>query len=769
MSIKDIKKQLEEGNLSEIVNNYQLRAIEALGSILSQEKSLELQKSAIKAYQQVSEQFGPLSRREIKPFIDALTGGKINPNCKDNLVTAIETFGDLAVSELIKASITAKGNMRLFFFDLLNDLDKKLITETILAEKITSPASALCFEILCRTYIHNYFDIEQTVYDHNLDYTLDIQNIKEILIDGLNNKENEVTIKTVEIMGQYPTVSLSVLQNLVNLLNSSNDNVLISKLLKTIGALGSETAIDAINKKTTKEFPKEIRLAAIDAAGNLKISNQKAISNLITENLFDIDEDIRFRTINTLGIIGAPAAPILVDLLQREQNIQPIEIALKRIGEPAIPQLLNAMVNKKTRKNAIDLAKLILTPKYGFSGTVSKLIEHLSDKDKEVQEEVINTIIEMGEPGLESVIFSLASDNQKIRTNANEILNKFGIMNIHLFIERTIKDRAKFVQACELIAVLSIYQLDDDLRGFAFDQFEELLTRVDYNIDVQQAIFENILHNIEKDPDPDIRFAFAQAAYYLGQSSIPRLKVLLNDKDTEIVQAALDSLGLLKNPDETIIEIVKKFRDKDKNIRLAAVRALGNLESNEVIPYLIDILNDPDPEVQDIASEAIHTVGEAGLPALIENMDHKDSRMRIKIAELISSYGELAWEPLIQRMNIPNLNFQETAIDIIANLGESFADRLLTVVQTTMDENVQSVAIQGLAKMQYLPALPYIVNSLQNESKKIHQSIAKALEFYKNQMTEKILDDLEKVTGNAEKTIIDFLQKEANPRFTVIP
>ena len=66
--------------------------------------------------------------------------------------------------------------------------------------------------------------------------------------------------------------------------------------------------------------------------------------------------------------------------------------------------------NKMIRKNATDLAKLILTTKYGVGGTVLKLIELLSDKDQAVREQVIETIINMGDPGLENIIRAFVSE-----------------------------------------------------------------------------------------------------------------------------------------------------------------------------------------------------------------------------------------------------------------------------------------------------------------------------------------------------------------------
>jgi HEAT repeat protein len=769
MSTKDIKKLLENGQTNQIAERFRTDALSALGEILTKEKSVDIQNNALITYRLVSELAGPLSRKEIKPFIDSLGTGKINPNCRDEIVQTMNQLGDLAIAQLLDYSLKSSENLKLFFYDILGDIDEKTIIETLLAEKITSPGMALAYEIMVKTNDSRFLTSEITVYDSSLDYTFDLPSIKEAILSGLNLSDLESNIRAVRICSKYKSISTEVVPNLVNILDSSQDSNLIVETLKTLGAIGSENAVNAINKKISIDNPKNIRIAAIGALGEVKTDSSKAISILIQESLYDKDDDVRFKTINALGKIGEPAAPVLVDLLQKEENLNQIEIALKRVGESAVPHLLEALTNKKTRKNAIDLAKLILTPKYGFQGTVSKLIEFLGDKNPEIQEEVINTIIEMGDPGLESVIRALNSQHPKVRENASEILGRFGTMNIHLYIENMVKDPKKLVQTAELLTLLAIYQPDDDIKAFSFEQFDILLVNQDYNEHIQQAVFDNILGNVSTDSDPDTRFAFGQVAYYLGYPALPHLLQMLNDKDEDVVEVALDSIGLLKKPEETISEIANKLKSKSSKVRLAAVNALGNLESNESISFLIEALGDQDVEIQDAASSAIDQIGDVGLPALIETMDHKEPRMRDRVARLIASHGDRAWEPLLERLNTNNSNFQETAIEVIGLLGDHFAERLLTFVQTTLDENTQFVSIQGLGKLLSQPALSFIANAIQTSNKKIIQAVSSAHNYYKEDLTNVVLQDLEKSSGNAEKVVIDYLQKESDPRWTIIP
>ena len=71
--------------------------------------------------------------------------------------------------------------------------------------------------------------------------------------------------------------------------------------------------------------------------------------------------------------------------------------------------------------------------------------------------------------------------------------------------------------------------------------------------------------------------------------------------------------------------------------------------------------------------------------------------------------------------------------------------------------------------MEYKPAIPFIVNSLQNTSKTMKQAITFAHTYLQEDLSVKILQDLEKSSGNAEKVILEYLQKDVDSRYLIVP
>ena len=771
MNKKDIKKYLENGQTEEISRELGKEALEALAEILAKEKSEDIQKNIIITYGVIAEKSGGLSRKEMKPLIDFIKTGKIVTKYQNELADTIQKIGDIAVTQLIQVIVEKRTNdaSRPILLDILQQINEQFILESLLAEKITAPGAAFIYELTLRIASPIFADLSQTVYDKSLDYSMDLPIIKNVITAGLNSASLEEKDRSLNICMKYPLISRELTSVISNLLNINLPERSQINILTTMGSIGSTEAVNTISKKITKETPKNIRLAAIQALGEVKADSHSAVSILVKETLYDSDDDIRYKTINALGQIGAPAAQILVDMLEKEENVQQAEIALKRIGEPAIPYLIAGMSNKKTKKYAIDIAKLILTPKYGFAGTVAKLIEFLAEKDKDIQEEVINTILEMGDPGLEAIIHALNNSIKGVRENSKIILDRFGMMNIQLYIENLINNKKTLIQGVELLALLAIYQQDNDLKEFAFDKFEFLLLNPEYDNHIRRAVLENVLSKASIDDNPDVRFGFGQVGYYLGEPAIPYLIQLLNDKENDIVEVVLDSLGLIKSNGSIILpEILQKIHSKAMNVRLSAIKAIGNLGLNEGIPYLVEALDDSEPELANAASEAIQIIGDAGLPALIQVMNHKDPKKRDLIAKLIASYGEKAYQPFIKQLDISSENFQETAVDVIEYLGNNFADILLMEAQSTLNFNIQSIAIRGFGKLKYEPAIPFIINTIQTKDKKIYQAVRKAHTEYGQLLSQELLADFERSSGNVEKALMEYL-KDADPQWMVVP
>ncbi len=98
--------------------------------------------------------------------------------------------------------------------------------------------------------------------------------------------------------------------------------------------------------------------------------------------------------------------------------------------------------------------------------------------------------------------------------------------------------------------------------------------------------------------------------------------------------------------DKAIVAIGKKVIDEEPHVRRAAIQALQrmNPDPKVVIPILLQVVHDAQPEVAMPAMAALSDMGETAVPALVEALASKDSRhwAAVVLAEIGPKAGAAA-------------------------------------------------------------------------------------------------------------------------------
>ena len=108
------------------------------------------------------------------------------------------------------------------------------------------------------------------------------------------------------------------------------------------------------------------------------------------------------------------------------------------------------------------------------------------------------------------------------------------------------------------------------------------------------------------------------------EQALPRLTVLLKDRNPEMRRTAAQSLGKIARK-EAVPALVEALRDPDAGVRRNAAWALGMIGEAAMGPDrspLASLLFDPDPGVREAAAMALGLTGDtqAGLELLLERM-----------------------------------------------------------------------------------------------------------------------------------------------------
>jgi len=137
-----------------------------------------------------------------------------------------------------------------------------------------------------------------------------------------------------------------------------------------------------------------------------------------------------------------------------------------------------------------------------------------------------------------------------------------------------------------------------------------------------------------QDSDPDVRWTAVQLLYAVRDPQLGTMieKIIAEDTDADL---RLRVVGLMKGQQESAMlgGLVKGLRDIDRNVRIASLRALGNIGDPSVTTWVTALLKDPEPEVR-IA--ALQTLGrfqakrKADFQALADKLrkDYEDAQKR---------------------------------------------------------------------------------------------------------------------------------------------
>ena len=92
----------------------------------------------------------------------------------------------------------------------------------------------------------------------------------------------------------------------------------------------------------------------------------------------------------------------------------------------------------------------------------------------------------------------------------------------------------------------------------------------------------------------------------------------------------LISMGCGEPTQEHKIEkLIQKLGVKDPSVRHISVSELGSIGSTDVVPALIQALQDQDAKVRDSATEALEKIGKDAVPALIQALQDQDAKVRV--------------------------------------------------------------------------------------------------------------------------------------------
>ena len=244
------------------------------------------------------------------------------------------------------------------------------------------------------------------------------------------------------------------------------------------------------------------------------------------------------------------------------------------------------------------------------------------------------------------------------------------------------------------------------------------------------AEVQQTLEKLLTDSNRQVRAAALEA---LGEMKLPQnielICSLLLDGDLEVQNRAVELLVKLRDPD-TCKHLVGVLRDESEYTRRNAVEVLNEIADPTSIKYLLQILGDQDWWVRSRACDALANIGGPKvLSAVMSLIGDKDENVRRSAIEILNqTKDERAVQHLLKATQDEDWWVSERAVDALGEIGDQQAVPQLKQMLGGNPKAVPAVA-RALGKIGDQSVAPDIMALLQRPEPDIIAEAVTALSF----------------------------------------
>jgi HEAT repeat protein len=346
---------------------------------------------------------------------------------------------------------------------------------------------------------------------------------------------------------------------------------------------------------------------------------------------------------------------------------------LVRIGEPAVPYLIEVLKNKNESWRLRNLMAGRLG-EIGDKRAVPEFIEILNDKDENewVQKGVARALLKIG--------FEKVPEEKRVevKVKALLILKRFDeIVGIgkdaapYLIDVLETGDYSQRMDVAYLLLKIGFEKVPEEKRVEGKVKALLILKRVDEIVEI-------------------------------GEPAVDYLIKALEDRNEGVRERAAVALGEIGDKG-AVPELIERFKDEneDMDVRVSAAKALGKIKDEGAVPELIKGLKNEKLEIRKIAAEVLMEIGEPAVPYLIKVLKNKDENWYVRRVAAVA-LGEIGDK------------------GAVPELMERFKDE-------NEDMDVRVSAAKALGKIKDEGAVPELIKGLKNENWEIQRCSANAL------------------------------------------
>lgn len=507
-----------------------------------------------------------------------------------------------------------------------------------------------------------------------------------VFVNGLgDNKENiRLLFKEILVKRGKKGIVPQLIEHL------ADDDHMVRKLISEVIKELADPSITARIIPLTKHQNREVKKVAMDVLCSLE--SDKA-TQAILPLLDDPDSWIRRKAVEAVCRLKDKATvDKLLETLSRERDpgIQKIIIsALGECGEAKNAEALLPSLKSQDmvlRQQAIDSIN-----KIGDSSLIPKLMDYFGDEDVNIRRAAVEILNGLKDPQSAAVLVKALKDGDWwVREMATEALSELGGSKISQLVMSLLND------------------IDDGVRRSAVEFFCKVK---------EPAAYDKLVMLLD-DKDWWVREKVIAALGLIGEErAIPQILRLIDDREVKaVIPKALCQIG----GDGIVQHIAKLLGDRQKHVRMEALRAIATINSEDAIAYLKEMARDSEEEIVGLALKALkEKTGRIWLKdEVLSEMDKAPSRLSpivsrapdvkvgdvlteaILVVDIVSStdiaskYGDnLAFELSADLSEIIKPISEEEGVQFYKSTGDGF---LMTFVDV---HNAVKVAVETLDRV----------------------------------------------------------------------
>ncbi|MCZ6676819.1 MAG: HEAT repeat domain-containing protein [Candidatus Poribacteria bacterium] len=518
--------------------------------------------------------------------------------------------------------------------------------------------------------------------------------VPAFIIALLTDKNAGIRQEAAEMLGAMGPNAKDAVPALIKALSDDESEPLRLTAAEALGKMGrfAREAIPVFASILMNDSSQAVRIKAAETLGRIARVAEEAISTL---QLFLNDENVKLRqtVVRMFGQIGQPTevvVPLLIGkLLDVEEVVRrEVVMALKAIGEPAIPYLVDTM-NGEQKQSRFWAAMTLGEIGPPAKETVPVLIEALADAD--VRTISAWSLGQIGPDAKEAVpaLINQLNDGEFITQEATaEALGRIGPPAVD--------------------AVPGLIQLLNDENLGVRNQASIALGRI--GVPAKAAVPHLIISILTDEP---VRKSAIEALGDIGpsaQAGGPTLVKMLSDSNWEVRQKAVQSLWNIRADRMVAVPAIINALNTDDSeiVRATAAEVLGKIgvPSVEVVPALIEALINPHAKVHDMAVTSLEEIGAPAVPALIQTLNHERDYVRGYAAEMLGRIGKKVDTPAKTRITSALIKssrnkiapYQDQVIRALQTIGSPAVSFLTQSLQDS-DTDVRKHAVYLLGEI----------------------------------------------------------------------